>query len=311
MTGVTMTAAEALPDGKMPLPMTVEHALQLADWLRQAHEAGRAHGAISPATVTLNGSGAKLIAAPEESGITEYTAPEVQAGEPASPQSDIFSLGALLYHLATGRTPPTSAREAAANSCGDAGLDRIIGKCMAPDPIHRYQSAQKLALELRLLGVSSRGTRAEAPPRWEKVLEQLRSETAACLRGQENQVEELKRSTAEAIVALRQELAASEERALRTDESLRHNSERLDQTVRELAQAGEHFGQVSTAIDTLTRQSAEAADAATASRLELEANMAKQHSKIESALSGIKQTDDLVAWVVEILETLQNSMMER
>jgi len=39
--------------------------------------------------------------------------------------------------------------------------------------------------------------------------------------------------------------------------------------------------------------------------------MAKQHSKIESALSGIKQTDDLVAWVVEILETLQNSMMER
>jgi len=294
----------------MPLPETLQHALQLADWLRLAHDAGRPHGAISPATVALNGT-AKLLAAPAETGITEYTAPEVQAGEPPSPQSDIFSLGALLYHLATGRTPPASAAEAASNSCGDPALDRIILKCMAPEPIMRYQSAQKLALELRLLGVSGRCTRPDGPPRWQRAIEQLRTETAGCLREHETQAEQLKRSTSEVIITLRQELAAAEERALRTEEGMQHSGERLDQTARQLAEVGAQFGQVGTIIDTLTRQNAEAQEAVIANRLELEASLAKQSGKIESALTGIKQTDDLVAWVVEILETLQNTMMER
>jgi hypothetical protein len=73
----------------------------------------------------------------------------------------------------------------------------------------------------------------------------------------------------------------------------------------------ERFGQVNSIIDTLARQHADAQEAAAASHLALEAGMAKQTAKIESALTGIKQTDDLVAWVVEILETLQNTMMER
>jgi len=309
-TTATETLENRLSEGGMPLPETVQHALQLADWLRLAHDAGRPHGAISPATVALNGT-AKLLAAPEETGITEYTAPEVQAGEPPSPQSDIFSLGALLYHLATGRTPPASAEEAKANSCGDPALDRIILKCLAPDPILRYQSAQKLSLELRLLSVSGRRTRMEGPTRWERAIEHLRTETAACLREHENQAEQLKRSTGEVIITLRQELAATEERAVHTEEGLRHNGERLEQTARQLAEVGEQFGQVNTAIEAFTRQNAEMQEAATASRLVLEGNMAKQAGKIESALTGIKQTDDLVAWVVEILETLQNTMMER
>jgi serine/threonine protein kinase len=291
-------------------PLLAAHDAARSDGDRRPHEAGRPHGAISPSTVALNGT-AKLLAAPDEMGLTEYSAPEVQAGEPPSPQSDIFSMGALLYHLATGRTPPANAAEAAANSCGHPALDRIILKCLAPDPGLRYQSAQKLALELRLLGVSGRGSRSEGPTRWERAVEHLRTETASCLREQENHNEELKRTISEIIVTLRQELAAAEQRSLHTEDGLRQSGERLDQTARQVAEVSERFGQVNSIIDTLARQHADAQEAAAASHLALEAGMAKQTAKIESALTGIKQTDDLVAWVVEILETLQNTMMER
>ena len=311
----TITAAEGTEGhhggGGKPLPETLQHALQLADWLRLAHEAGRAHGAISPATIALNGSGAKLLAAPEETGITEYSAPEVQAGQAASPQSDIFSLGALLYHIATGRTPPANAQEAGSTSCGDPALDRIIRKCMAPDPMMRYQSAQKLGLELRMLGVSGRRMRTEGPHRWERAIEHLRAETESCLRERENQSEELKRATNEAIATLRQELMAAEERALRAEEGMRQYAEQLEQHARQFGEVGEQFDRVGAAIDSAARQNAEAQQAEGVSRHALEAAVAKQGDKIESALSGIKQTDDLVAWVVEILETLQNTILER
>jgi len=302
-----MPLADRLAAGEMLLTESVQHVVELADRLRSFHEAGRAHGAISPATVAVNGSGAFLQDAPEQAAVIGYTAPEIRAGQPPSPQSDIFSLGALLYHLVTKRTPPASAEEAASNPCGHPVLDRIVLKCLAPEPMMRYQSAQKLAIELRLLGVAGKLNGGEGPARWEQEMECLRVETAASLREHETQVIEFKRSTNEAIVTLRQELAAGEQRAARIEESLGQHGERLEQTVRTL---DEQVRQIKAVIESTARQNAEVHQAAEAARLALEASVAGQGGRIDSVLAGIKQTDDLLAWVVEIIESLQNSLME-
>ncbi len=90
-----------------------------------------------------------------------YTAPEVLNGEPATPRSDLYSLGCALYELLTGTIPyPDAAGPAAqamahlrrppphpslvAPQLGD-GFDAVIATAMAKNPSHRFASGQALA----------------------------------------------------------------------------------------------------------------------------------------------------------------------
>ena len=136
-------------------------ARELLDALGHIHDAGIVHRDIKPANVLVGPDGrARLtdfgIAMAEGStGLTEtgqvigtlkYLAPEVARGRPATPQSDLYSLGVLLSEVASGGKPP--------------GLTRLIDRLMAADPAQRPSSA---AQALSALDPATSATAATRP----------------------------------------------------------------------------------------------------------------------------------------------------
>lgn len=85
-------------------------------------------------------------------GSPQYAAPEQFAGRQTDERTDIYGLGATMYHLLTGIAPPggvfpvPSIRET--DPSLPAGLDSIINKCTQPDPERRYQNANELIYDL-------------------------------------------------------------------------------------------------------------------------------------------------------------------
>ncbi len=145
-------------------------AMLLAEQLRQTHERGVAHGALSPDTIEIDGDSVRLMAAPPGGpAITPYSAPEVAQGKPADARSDIFSFGAVLYEMLTGHrafngdSPEALAvlKSALPWPSGSAAVDRVVNGCVATSPDARFQRMPKLMLELKLLMSSARRT---APP---------------------------------------------------------------------------------------------------------------------------------------------------
>lgn len=108
-------------------------------------------------------------------GTPDYRAPEVEKGRPATPLSDSYSLGVVLFEALTGRLPyridgekrcklelvhPTSEEQA---ECG-ASLLRVLMKAVAPEPEERYQSAREF-LEALDRASAERDERSESGER--------------------------------------------------------------------------------------------------------------------------------------------------
>ncbi|HXY06729.1 MAG TPA: protein kinase, partial [Terriglobales bacterium] len=182
--------------GALPLPELLQIAVGLAEALEGAHEKGILHRDLKPANIFITRRGtAKVLdfglakmAGPKSGiqashgtgtrdgdsqrtggwalGTIAYMSPEQAMGRGLDERSDLFSLGAVLYEMATGLAPFRGDTTGAVflsvvqerpvgplELRGDlhTGLQQVIEKCLEKDPEKRYQHATEIARDLRAL----------------------------------------------------------------------------------------------------------------------------------------------------------------
>ena len=198
------TLREKLVSGPLPVRRAIEYALGIAQGLAAAHEKGIVHRDLKPENVfvtrderikVLDFGLAKLVR-PEDNhetavtltnpatlpgmvmGTVGYMSPEQVRGEPIDPRSDIFSFGAVLYEMLTGKRAfkrETSAETMTAilrdepQALNDAGrqgpleLQRIVTRCLEKNVGRRFQSASDLAFAIESLSGTSTAKSAAKP----------------------------------------------------------------------------------------------------------------------------------------------------
>ncbi|MGD0298103.1 MAG: protein kinase [Bryobacteraceae bacterium] len=164
------TLAERLRRGRLPEAEARAIALQLCAGLAEAHRNRVVHGDLKSNNVILapgadgnvravitdfglargQASASKTAQSGEAGGTPDYMAPELWRGEKASPASDVYALGVILYQLAAGRRPyapevPWQDRLIGNLAPVDRKWDRILTRCLDPEPARRYQTGDEVA----------------------------------------------------------------------------------------------------------------------------------------------------------------------
>ena len=199
------TIGTRLQSGPIPIPELFELAVQAADALAEAHTQGVLHRDLKPDNLMIDRRGqlkvldfglarsdAKAEAETDETrtqpmltdpgvimGTPRYMSPEQALGRPLDARSDLFSMGVVLYQMATGVIPfdgknrpeltdailhHTPAPPTRINPAIPAEFERILSRLMEKDPALRYQTASDLRADLkRLKRDSESGQQAPAP----------------------------------------------------------------------------------------------------------------------------------------------------
>jgi serine/threonine protein kinase/Tol biopolymer transport system component len=183
------TLREFLGDAPLPARKLLDVAVQIADGLAKAHEAGIVHRDLKPENVMVSRDGyVKILdfglvkltepASPDTTdlptgtrpgmvmGTVGYMSPEQASGRPVDFRSDQFSFGSILYELASGQRAfrhDTSAETLTAiireepqplaqrNSRVPAPFRWIVERCLTKDPDGRYASTRDLARDLAMV----------------------------------------------------------------------------------------------------------------------------------------------------------------
>ncbi len=198
--GLTLDAK--LAAGALPPADVFRLGLQLAQGLAAAHQQGIVHRDLKPGNLRLTTDGrlkildfglAQFMPQPSEHGLTvtltqsqevtgtlPYMAPEQLRGEAADARSDVWSAGAVLHEMATGRRPFVQTNSAllinailnqspepasGINPAVPPLLEEVIRKSLSKDPSQRYQTAGELAVGLELPSSTGTGSVFPAPPR--------------------------------------------------------------------------------------------------------------------------------------------------
>jgi serine/threonine protein kinase len=150
----TSTLAHRLAEGPIPTPEAVRYALQIGEALRAIHEEGGVCGRLCPATIAMGDRPVRLIPTHHaDDAATPYAAPEVLAGHPPDALSDIFSFGAIVYEILTGRRAFEGSDRSTLPESSSAALNHLVAGCVAANPRMRQQSVRRVVIELKLFQV--------------------------------------------------------------------------------------------------------------------------------------------------------------
>ncbi len=183
--------ADKIAAGPLPLDRALAIAIQITRGLARAHDLGVIHRDVKPENVMFLSledepdhvklldfglawmkGGAKLTATGQVFGTPEYISPEQAVGDTATPLSDLYSLGILLYEMASGRAPfegvatqvmlghierapapPSTVIRAPLPQ----GFDRLVLQLLEKEPARRYRDAHHLLDDLTVLAKNLSG----------------------------------------------------------------------------------------------------------------------------------------------------------
>jgi WD40 repeat protein/predicted Ser/Thr protein kinase len=172
--------ADAVREHPLPARAAADCVRRVAEAVQHAHEHGVLHRDLKPSNILLTSSGqpcvtdfgiarrlaadaAELTRTGQALGSPGYAAPEQAFGGTADPRTDVYGLGAVLYHVLTGRPPfqgptpdsillqlrdsdPVAPRRL--NPTVPRDLETICLHCLRKDPARRYATAAEVAADL-------------------------------------------------------------------------------------------------------------------------------------------------------------------
>ena len=195
------TVRSLLMNGALPVRKAVDYATQIAEGLAAAHDRSITHRDVKPENLFVTRDGRvkildfglarqQVVLSPDDAtvdmggtepgtvlGTVGYMSPEQVRGKSADSRSDIFSFGAVLYEMLSGRRafhgdsaaetlhailrdqPPQLAQTA---KHLPPALDRIVTHCLEKTPDERFQSTRDLAFNLESLTIPSDPARSGA-----------------------------------------------------------------------------------------------------------------------------------------------------
>ncbi len=187
------TLAERLKMGSLPVDQVLRYSVQISDALAQAHRQGVVHRDLKPGNIMLTARGAKLLdfglakleAEPQLLGLSstvalaaegksltaegiilgtlEYMAPKQLEGREVDARTDVFSLGTVIYEMATGRKAFTGDSKASVivkiltgeppavtslQPFTPPQLEEVVQKCLKKAPSERWQNGAEVTNQL-------------------------------------------------------------------------------------------------------------------------------------------------------------------